>query len=912
MISLLCKVVVNVENKKYSMRFAINISFIILILITFSLIAYFGFFSWKSAKENILTKINNDTNKDILNNVENLINNLLYINETNHNLIQSGTVNLKDKKERERYFSGVIKSSNNQVYSFSYGMEDGEYYGARRNNKNEIEIIENNSETDGKSRYYSVTNDLTSGKLVDETEKFDPRTRDWYKAAKEKQKPVFSPIYKHFVMDDLAISAAYPIYDKNGILQGVLGTHIILSEINNRLREIAKNKNADIYILERSTGQLVANSVEKPNFKNLGDNKIKRINVEEIDNKPITESYANYKKSLKNDFLINDKKDKFHVTFTDYKKEGIDWIIITSIPESQFTAVMSKNINAFMLLSTIILILAILIYIKSTGNVLKPIYNLIDATEKFSRGDFSYRAKIYKNDEIGRLSSSFNNMAEQLYILINKLEEKVKERTTELEKTNIVLKDKESSIRLLLDSTAEAIYGIDTNGNCTFCNASCLRMLRYENEEELIGKNMHLLVHAKNSDGTTSPVDECKVFNAFTKGERTHVDDEVLWRSDGTYFPVEYYSYPQYREGKIIGAVITFMDITKRKKSEEEIIYLSYHDQLTGLYNRRYFDEELNRINNENSIPLTIVMADMNGLKLVNDSFGHAVGDKLIKKVAEIMIKGFRDKDSVIRLGGDEFVILMPNTEMDEAEHIINGINDMTLKEKVESVDISVSFGYATRKSTEETIDEILKIAEDSMYKKKLFESPSMRSKTINTIISTLYEKNKIEQEHSRRVSELCKQLGEALGMPRGDIEELKTVGLLHDIGKIAIGECILNKKGKLTDEEWEQIKKHSEVGYRILSTVNHMSEMAEYVLHHHERWDGMGYPKGLMKETIPLQSRIIAIADSYDAMTSERSYRKALSEKVAINELKSNAGTQFDPELINVFIQKVLGKSFE
>ncbi|EET88692.1 diguanylate cyclase and metal dependent phosphohydrolase [Clostridium carboxidivorans P7] len=572
---------------------------------------------------------------------------------------------------------------------------------------------------------------------------------------------------------------------------------------------------------------------------------------------------------------------------------------------------MSTNINAFMLLSTIILILSILIYIKSTGNVLKPIYNLIDATEKFSKGDFSYRAKIYKNDEIGRLSSSFNNMAEQLYILINKLEEKVKERTTELEKTNIILKDKERSIRLLLDSTAEAIYGIDTNGNCTFCNVSCLRMLGYENEEELIGKNMHLLVHAKNSDGTNSPVDECKVFNAFTKGECTHVDDEVLWRSDGTCFPVEYYSYPQYREGKIIGAVITFMDITKRKKSEEDIIYLSYHDQLTGLYNRRYFDEELNRIDNENSIPLTVAMADMNGLKLVNDSFGHAVGDKLIKKVAEIMIKGCRDKDSVIRLGGDEFVILMPNTEMDEAEQIINGINDMALKEKVESVDISVSFGYATRKSTEETIDEILKIAEDSMYKKKLFESPSMRSKTINTIISTLYEKNKREQEHSRRVSELCKQLGEAIGMPKGDMEELKIAGLLHDIGKIAIGECILNKKGKLTDEEWEQIKKHSEVGYRILSTVNHMSEMSEYVLHHHERWDGSGYPKGLMKEAIPLQSRIIAIADSYDAMTSERSYRKALSEKIAINELKSNAGTQFDPKLINVFIEKVLGKSF-
>ncbi|AKA68001.1 diguanylate cyclase [Clostridium scatologenes] len=497
-------------------------------------------------------------------------------------------------------------------------------------------------------------------------------------------------------------------------------------------------------------------------------------------------------------------------------------------------------------------------------------------------------------------------------MLINKLEEKVEERTIELEKTNIILKDKERSIRLLLNSTAEAIYGIDINGNCTFCNASCLRILGYENEEKLIGKNMYLLLRAKNLDGTISNADECKIFNEFNKGESIHVDDEVFWKSNGTSFPVEYYSYPQYSDGKIIGAVITFMDITKRKKSEDDIIYLSYHDQLTGLYNRRYFDEELNRINNESSIPLSIAMADMNGLKLVNDSFGHAVGDKLIKKVAEIMKKGCRDKDVAIRLGGDEFVILMPNTEMHEAENIINGINDMALKEKVESVDISISFGYATRKSTKESIDEILKIAEDSMYKKKLFESPSMRSKTINTIISTLHEKNKTEQEHSYRVSELCKQLGEAIGMSKVDIEELKTAGLLHDIGKIAIGECILNKKGKLTDEEWEQVKKHSEVGYRILSTVNHMSEMAEYVLYHHERWDGGGYPKGIMKEAIPLQSRIIAIADSYDAMISERAYRKPLSEEATIDELRSNAGTQFDPELVNVFIEKVLGKSFK
>ena len=348
------------------------------------------------------------------------------------------------------------------------------------------------------------------------------------------------------------------------------------------------------------------------------------------------------------------------------------------------------------------------------------------------------------------------------------------------------------------------------------------------------------------------------------------------------------------------------------KKSEHKLEYLSYHDQLTGLYNRRFFEEKLSELDAQRSLPLTIIMADVNGLKLVNDSFGHTIGDELLKKVVEVMSRGCRVTDIISRLGGDEFVILLPKTDTYEAEQIIKRIKTMALKEKVGSVDISISFGYETKNNEEEKIQDILKKAEDHMYKKKLFESPSMRGKTISTIISTLHEKNKREEQHSHRVSTLCESMGKALGLPEDEIKELKIVGLLHDIGKIAIEENVLNKQGKLTEEEWEEIKRHPEIGYRILSTVNDMSEMAEYVLAHHERWDGMGYPKGLKGEEISLQSRIIAIADSYDAMITERSYHNALSEEVAIEELKINAGLQFDPELIRVFIEKVLNKSFD
>lgn len=894
------------------MRFFIILSFILLILSTFSIIGYFVFASWKTSAEDFVTKFQKNANNNILNHVELYINTPTFINEGNYTLLQDEIIDINNKKKREIYFASMIKSFIEEIYSFTYGTETGEYYGARRNPQNKIEIIENNETTNGKSHYYSTAQDLTAAELKEETGKYDPRTRDWYIIAKKVQKPVFSPIYKHFVMNDLAITAAYPIYNKEGVLKGVLGTHITISKINNYLKELSENDIVTTYIVEKNSGYLVANSLGSPNFEILTNNMVKRTKIEEVDHKAIVEAYQQYKIASNSTFKINSNNEKLYVQVTPYQREGLDWLIITAIPESPFTSNITQSIRISILVSILAIFIAIIIYMKSIEVVFKPIDNLIRTTEKYSEGDFSQRATLYKNDEIGRLSTAFNKMAEQLYVLINTLEEKIKDRTTELEKTIFELKNSKDNIRLLLDSTAEAIYGIDMNGNCTFCNTSCLRMLKYQQQKDLIGANMHLLIHHKHSDGTPIPTKECKFLDTLDKETGVHVENEVFWRSDETYFPVEYFSYPQYRDGTMIGAVVTFLDITERKKSEAEILYLSYHDQLTGLYNRRYFEEELARLDVPRNFPLTVVMADMNGLKLINDSLGHATGDEILKKVAEVLQKSCRAHDLVARLGGDEFVILLPKTDPSETEQMVQRIKDNASKEKVGSVDISISFGYGTKNSEEEKIQDIIKLADDHMYGHKLLESPSMRRKAINTLISTLHGRSKQEENHAHRVSELCKSMGKALDLPETEIEELKTVGLLHDIGKIAIEESILSKPGKLTDNEWEEIRRHCEIGYRILSTVNHMSKMAEYVLAHHERWDGQGYPKGLKEDAIPLQSRIIHIAETYNDMTSVRSYRSTLSAEEAIVELQKNAGFQFDPELIKVFIEDVLGKSYD
>jgi putative nucleotidyltransferase with HDIG domain len=222
-------------------------------------------------------------------------------------------------------------------------------------------------------------------------------------------------------------------------------------------------------------------------------------------------------------------------------------------------------------------------------------------------------------------------------------------------------------------------------------------------------------------------------------------------------------------------------------------------------------------------------------------------------------------------------------------------------------MDISISFGYETKNRKEENIQDVLKKAEDHMYRHKLSESSIMRSKTIDVIMHTLYEKNHREQLHSIRVSEICEAIASLMNMGKEDVTQIRVAGLMHDIGKIEIDEEILNKPQSLNTGEWEEIKRHPEIGYRILSSVNEFSGIAEIVLAHQERWDGKGYPRGLKGNEISIPSRIIAIADAYDAMTTNRPYDQALSKEEAVKEMKKCSGTQFDPEITKLFIEKIL-----
>jgi diguanylate cyclase (GGDEF)-like protein/PAS domain S-box-containing protein len=466
---------------------------------------------------------------------------------------------------------------------------------------------------------------------------------------------------------------------------------------------------------------------------------------------------------------------------------------------------------------------------------------------------------------------------------------------TDRKMTMRTLIESERKYSSYVENSPEGIFVIDKNGRYIDVNRAVLEFTGYS-KEELLNMNIGDITAAESYKDALGLFREL-LKTGKTKGEirYSHKNGETRWCSiDAVYLSNNHY----------LGFTI---DITERKKVESELFYLSYHDHLTELYNRRYFEQELKRLDNSRNLPFSIIMCDVNGLKLVNDSFGHEAGDTLLKKAAKTIKMACRAYDLVARIGGDEFVVLLPKTTLEETTKIANQIKELAQIESVANIKLSISCGYDTKTIESKSIVEVIANAENHMYRHKLYERSSIRSKTIDLVMNTLFEKSTREAEHSRRVSSLCQAIATKMNFSKDGINQMKIAGLIHDIGKIGVDEKILNKPGSLTIDERRDVERHPEIGWRLLSSTNEFSELAQFVLSHHEKWDGSGYPNGLKGEEINLEARIISVADAYDALTSERPYRKGLSDEEATKEIKRCSGTQFDPEIVSVLINQVL-----
>lgn len=333
------------------------------------------------------------------------------------------------------------------------------------------------------------------------------------------------------------------------------------------------------------------------------------------------------------------------------------------------------------------------------------------------------------------------------------------------------------------------------------------------------------------------------------------------------------------------------------------------HDTLTGLYNRRYFENQMQLLDEQLLVPVSLIICDIDGLKFVNDTLGHQAGDELLLTAAEIVSNAAPEESVVARIGGDELGILLPNYSAEPANYIADNIRKAIANHNASNSNIlSMSIGTAGRDTPDLSMAFVFKEANQQMDREKLLHNQSARSAVVDVVMSALEARDFVTEGHTDRLQDLSTAIARKLDWSESRINALTLFARFHDIGKVGVPDAILFKEGRLTPEEYEEMKKHSEIGFRIAQSSPDLVHIADFVLKHHEWWDGGGYPLGLKGEDIPLECRIVAVADAYDAMNSDRPYRQALQHDEIIRELREGSGSQFDPTIIKIFLQ-ILGE---
>lgn len=750
-------------------------------------------------------------------------------------------------------------------------------------------------------------NKMLNGSGWTPPETFDLRVRPWYIKASGGHDLIITEAFLNASKDKMIVTIAYPVKDNGGNFIGVVAGDLSINAMLKIVSDQKITENGFTFLVD-SKGNILANQ----GFSYDPTNDLVSID--------------SWIPGLKEKLFINNEG---LIPTTIDEKEGYlaykninntDMVVCSFISRGDYNIFEAQFLKIFILALASSLLIYVLLFLLQKKYVIEPILQLDQDVKSIPGEDFiDYHLPIIHDDPFISLRESINSVLDktseyfkdlqsnqaELEVSNNNLDSSLKRimavegelRTQYLRlvKSKEALRLSEEKNKAIINAIPDIIFIIRNDGTFLDCLVSDIKLL-YTQKIDFIGKSLFDVLPEHVASGGMDMMKK-----ALETGLLQIFSYELSMGDSIKNFEMR---IVKSKEDEVI--CIT-RDITDQTKNQKYIEYLSYHDQLTSLYNRRFYEEEQLRLDTSRNYPIALIMLDVNGLKLTNDAFGHVAGDELLKAVADIMVEACRADDIIARIGGDEFIILLPKTTEEDCIRIVDRIYQLTKEKTLKNIMISVSIGWATKDSVNVSMSDIFTKAEEQMYKRKLNESQSMRNETIQIIIKTLNEKNEREKIHLEKVSRICRELGEAMELDYNTIKDLEIAGLMHDIGKVAIDDNIINKPDKLTPEEYETVKSHSESGYQILKSVNAYSSLAEIILYHHERWDGKGYPSGLEKQEIPLESRIIALADAYESMSSDRPYRKALTREEIIDELRSNSGTQFDPNLVELFIDKIL-----
>lgn len=718
---------------------------------------------------------------------------------------------------------------------------------------------------------------------------------DWYKlAVLEGQVTVTEPYQNADQVN--VITIAEPVYTENGALKGVIAGEIPVSRIDTLFVETEHSVDETFYIVS-GRDQIIYTNVTSER-----ENKLKQFNLwyEDANEARHVDSFEMLPVNFE------DKEGYYHYHEFDHS----DWRVMSFLPIETFSSAHQRLIYITFALSGLIILAFFILFLLQKRMISTPLLELGTQIDYID---------VEREDEFYiQLSSSkaFNTLTEKINALLKTTYGLFKGINEDREELQALNEELEASFSQLV-ATEQEITRQKMHFESLFRNShDAIAMFDHEHKLLDTNKAFEDLFDFKLSEIIGLDLDDVLALNRRMP-ESTHLTKKVFsgqlvvaegirYKKDKSPVHVSIQGVPMLIDGFIIGGYGIYTDISDRKEKEAHLTYVSTHDDLTKVFNRPFFEQKLKALNQAQLLPIGVMMVDVNGLKVINDAFGNSAGDTVLREVAKRISTCTRDTDIVARLGGDEFGILISNAKTELLEQLSKSINSACKGIFVQGVEISIATGWAEKHYLTDDIKSTLKSAEDYMNRNKLLKTHSLRGKSVYAIINTLHEKNIREEAHSKRVGDLSYRLGTVMGVSSMDLDDLKTMGLLHDIGKIAIDEYILNKPDRLTNEEYDEIKKHPEIGYRILSAVNELSEVADYVLAHHEHWNGMGYPRGLKGEEIPYLSRIIGIVDAYDAMTSDRTYRKAMDTEEALEELKRFSGIQFDPELVDAFVSHI------